>query len=86
MVRGVGGETLGNIVSIISEVAVTTSLIDFIYGLLDKFTNDTNLPTTGSEVENTASNLSAENVTSDLSTENVTSNLSTIQRKPWYFL
>ncbi len=45
--EGVGGETLGNLVGVFSELAVTTSLIGFIYGLIDGLTDVTNLPTKG---------------------------------------
>lgn len=49
--EGDGGETLGNLVGIFSELAVTTSLIGFIYGLIDGLMDVTNLPTKGPDFE-----------------------------------
>jgi len=45
--EGVGGETLSQFVSVFSELAVTTSLIGFIYGMLDALTDAFQLPVTG---------------------------------------
>jgi tyrosine-specific transport protein len=49
--EGIGGELLGNLVGLFSELAVTTSLIGFIYGLIDGLTDVTNLPTKGPAFE-----------------------------------
>ena len=45
--EGIGGQTLSNVVAIFSELAVITSLIGFIYGLLDGLTDLAGLPTKG---------------------------------------
>jgi tyrosine-specific transport protein len=44
---GIGGETLSTLVTSFSELAVTTSLIGFIYGLLDGLTDIAGLPIKG---------------------------------------
>ena len=49
--EGIGGQALGNLVGAFSELAVITSLIGFIYGLIDGLTDLTNLPTKGPEFE-----------------------------------
>jgi len=49
--EGLGGETLGQLVGIFSELAVTTSLIGVIYGLLDGLTDVFNVPTKGPQFE-----------------------------------
>lgn len=49
--EGIGGETLGNLVSVFSELAITTSLIGFIFGLIDGLTDVVNLPTKGRDFE-----------------------------------
>jgi len=49
--EGIGGETLGQLVSVFSELAVTTSLIGFIYGLLDGLTDVFGLPLKGPQFE-----------------------------------
>lgn len=49
--EGVGGQMLGNLVGVFSELAVTTSLIGFIYGIIDGLTDVTNLPTKGPAYE-----------------------------------
>jgi len=49
--EGIGGEALGNLVGVFSELAVTTSLIGFIYGLIDGLTDVANLPTKGPDFE-----------------------------------
>jgi tyrosine-specific transport protein len=45
--EGVGGEVLSQLVIVFSELAVTTSLIGFIYGLLDALTDAFQLPVNG---------------------------------------
>ena len=49
--EGIGGQALGSLVGAFSELAVITSLIGFIYGLIDGLTDLTNLPTKGPEFE-----------------------------------
>ena len=49
--EGVGGNLLSGLVSAFSELAVTTSLIGFIYGILDGLTDVTDLPTKGPSFE-----------------------------------
>ena len=49
--EGIGGERLGQLVSGFSELAVTTSLIGFIYGLLDALTDLFGLPLKGPKFE-----------------------------------
>jgi len=48
---GVGGEVLGPLVTIFSELAIMTSIIGFIYGLLDAWTDVFKLPLKGPEFE-----------------------------------
>ena len=47
MNEGIGGDILSNLVGVFSELAVTTSLIGFIYGVIDALTDVTKLPTKG---------------------------------------
>jgi Amino acid permeases len=47
--EGVGGELLSKLVTVFSELAITTSLIGFIYGLLDALTDVSKLPLNGPE-------------------------------------
>ena len=49
--EGIGGERLGQLVSGFSELAVTTSFIGFIYGLLDALTDLFGLPLKGPKFE-----------------------------------
>ena len=49
--EGIGGQALGNLVGVFSELAVITSLIGFIYGLIDGLTDLSNLPTKGPEFD-----------------------------------
>jgi tyrosine-specific transport protein len=49
--EGIGGEKLGVLVSGFSELAITTSVIGFIYGLLDALTDIFNLPLKGAKFE-----------------------------------
>jgi len=49
--EGIGGEKLGALVSVFSELAITTSVIGFIYGLLDSLTDVFNLPLKGAKFE-----------------------------------
>jgi tyrosine-specific transport protein len=51
MNEGIGGDTLSNLVGAFSELAVTTSLIGFIYGVIDALTDITKLPTKGPDFE-----------------------------------
>ncbi len=48
---GAGGEQLGQLVSAFSELAITTSLIGFVYGLLNGWTDLFKLPSKGPEFE-----------------------------------
>lgn len=48
--QGIGGESLGVAVSTFSELAIITSFIGFIYGLLDALTDAFKLPLQGAEV------------------------------------
>lgn len=49
--EGIGGQSLGTLVSVFSELAVTTSLIGFIYGLLNGLTDLADLPIKGPQFE-----------------------------------
>ncbi len=49
--EGIGGQALGSLVGVFSELAVITSLIGFIYGLIDGLTDLSSLPTKGPEFE-----------------------------------
>jgi len=49
--EGIGGETLSSLVGVFSELAITTSLIGFIYGLLDGWTDVFKLPSKGQQFE-----------------------------------
>ena len=49
--EGIGGETLSTLESAFSELAIVTSLIGFIYGLIDGLTDVVNLPTKGPDFE-----------------------------------
>ena len=49
--EGIGGEKLGLLVSIFSELAITTSVIGFVFGLLDALTDVFNLPLKGPKFE-----------------------------------
>jgi tyrosine-specific transport protein len=49
--EGVGGESFSALVTTFSELAVTTSLIGFIYGLLDGLTDIAGLPIKGPKFE-----------------------------------
>ncbi len=49
--EGVGGEGLSTLVSVFSELAVVTSLIGFVYGIIDAFTDLANLPTSGPDYD-----------------------------------
>jgi len=49
--EGIGGEHLGQLVAVFSELAVTTSMIGFIYGLLDAWTDLFQLPSAGKRFE-----------------------------------
>mmetsp|Transcript_29749 Transcript_29749/g.60803 ORF Transcript_29749/g.60803 Transcript_29749/m.60803 type:complete len:575 (-) Transcript_29749:100-1824(-) len=44
---GQGGEVLGTLVTVFSELAVVTSIIGFVYGLVDALTDVAGLPTSG---------------------------------------
>lgn len=48
---GVGGGSLGPLVAIFSELAIMTSIIGFIYGLLDAWTDVFKIPLKGPEFE-----------------------------------
>ena len=49
--EGIGGDELSNAVAVFSELAVITSVIGFIYGLLDGLTDIFGLPTKGMTFE-----------------------------------
>jgi tyrosine-specific transport protein len=49
--EGIGGEKLGALVSVFSELAITTSVIGFVFGLLDSLTDVFNLPLKGPKFE-----------------------------------
>lgn len=49
--NGIGGNILSDLVSIFSELAITTSMIGFIYGLLDAWTDVFRLPLQGPDFD-----------------------------------
>ena len=49
--EGVGGEALSTLVSVFSELAVVTSLIGFVYGIIDALTDLAKLPTSGPDYD-----------------------------------
>lgn len=51
MNEGIGGGILSDLVGVFSELAVTTSLIGFIYGVIDALTDIAKLPTKGPDFE-----------------------------------